>query len=151
MFNGVCTGMQIVADLVLPKPQDGPATLSQSCGVYQIARHGALDLVAPVRLEFVPPRFELPTVPEITVHEYSDHPPKKDDVGSARERVHMYAIPQSAPMQFPSKSQLRTRVFAANARHGPTTLLARHVVWHQLHIILLQIFLLDASIDRPCK
>jgi hypothetical protein len=53
-----------------PKPHDAPTETPQLTEVGAIAPARTLDLLFPVRRQFLTPQREAPAVPEIAVHEH---------------------------------------------------------------------------------
>lgn len=118
MFDAICRVLWI---LVLPDPDDVPASGSQRQVVAAVSGYVSIDLGGPVvAVGFRHAAVLGASVPVAAVDEDGHLLPREDEVGMAPKpwkRHHMHAISESPPVQNRSDLELGARVLGSIALH----------------------------------
>ena len=123
---------------MLPDSYDSPALSSKPSKVAAVPLARLGYLLSPKRRELVLPCWKAVSVPEVTVNEYGDLFPRKDNIRLARESLHMLPEPKPSLVKLRPDAYLHARVLPLDAGHAVAALLRRQVIGHLATMIAQQ-------------
>src|SRR6266851_1523308 len=130
MHDPIYASLDICENVVLPEPDNVPASAPQPAEVQSIAPPVSFDLGTPVCRQARVPLGEPPAVPEIAIYEDHHLLARENHVRAAGQRHDVRAVAQAAAVGDAAHGPLAARVHAADARHVPTAHLGSQVVSH---------------------
>src|SRR5215469_13401901 len=110
--------IEIALDLVLPKAQYGPSHRAKFADIRLVAASILFNLELPKWADAVPPRWETPAMPKITLNKNCDPVSRKYDIGSAWQCPHMLAKSEAPPVEIAADERFQRGVFVPNSRHA---------------------------------
>jgi hypothetical protein len=110
LFDPIDTAFGVFADLVLPEPDNLPASSPEASEILSIPPPGSFDLCFPKRRKSLRPFRKVPAVPKVSIDE--DHHPLATEhhIGSSRDSHYVYSITQASPIRTATHYPLRRRI-----------------------------------------
>lgn len=126
--NTLQTPSGVELQLMLPYPDHQPSCTPQAAMVQSIASSIPIDLPPPVRRQLVPPLWQPPTMPKVSLYKNCDQLIAKYNIWPPREVPCMRHESQMVASQQRSQPKLRTGVPTPYAGHYSLALTRSQVI-----------------------